>query len=79
MAGRPKKPLSLAEFGFSEEMVEQIDDLREGYAGAPAHRVIAEALQHFFNGKGIDAEPEVKRRYLAAREKRTAAKRAPNS
>jgi hypothetical protein len=73
--GRKKKPLSLAAFGFSEDMVEHIEDLCEGYAGAPPHRAITEALRHFINNKGIEAEPEVQRRYLEAREKRQAAKR----
>jgi hypothetical protein len=75
-AGRKKKLPSLADFGFSQEMIELIEDLREGYAGAPAHRAISEALRHFFNNKGIDAEPEVKRRYSEARDRRLAAKRA---
>lgn len=74
-AGRKKQPPTLAAFGFSEDLIEHIEDLCEGYAGAPAHRAITEALRHFFNNKGIEAEPEVRRRYLEARERRQAAKR----
>jgi len=51
--------------------------LCEAYALAPPHGALTVALQHFFNHKGIDAEPEVERRYLAARERRQAAKSAP--
>lgn len=76
--GRKKKPPSLEAFGFSEDMIEQIEDLCEGYAGAPAHRAVTEALRHFFNNQGIEAEPEVHRRYREARARRSAAKRAPN-
>jgi len=77
-AGRKKKLPSLADFGFSQDLIERIEDLCEGYAGAPAHRAVTEALRHFFNNKGIEAEPEVQRRYLEARERRQAAKRTPN-
>lgn len=75
--GRKKSPPALADFGFSQEAIEQIEDLQEGYIGAPAHRVIAEALRHFVDNRGIEAEPEVKRRYLEARERRRAAKSVP--
>lgn len=73
--GRKKSPPSLTAFGFSEDMIEHIEDLCEGYAGAPPHRAITEALRHFFNNKGIDAEPEVRRRYQESRQKRLSAKR----
>lgn len=66
------------DFGFSKDLIELIEDLSEGYAGAPVHRAISEALRHFLNDKGIGAEPEVKRRYLEAREKRQIDKRASN-
>jgi hypothetical protein len=77
--GRKKKPPSLALFGFSDDMVEHIEDLCEGYVGAPPHRALTEALRHFFNNKGIEAEPEVQRRYLEARARREAAKRTPTN
>jgi len=77
-AGRKKKLPSLSDFGFSQDLIEHIEDLCEGYAGAPAHRAVTEALRHFFNNKGIEAEPEVQRRYLEAREKRQTVKRTPN-
>lgn len=72
---RPKKPPSLKDFGLSEDLIARIQDLREGYIGAPEERVIAQALEHFLDGKGIDVEPEVKRRYLEARQQRLTAKR----
>jgi len=76
--GRKKKPLNLTDFGFSQDLIEHIEDLCEGYGGAPPNRVMALALGHFFNGNGIDVEPEVKKRYLAERERRKAAKSAPS-
>lgn len=72
--GRKKQPPSLADFGFSQDLIEHIEDLREGYIGAPAHRAISEALRHFLDDKGIDAEPEVKRRYQEAQQARLSAK-----
>jgi hypothetical protein len=77
--GRKKKPLNLVDLGFSRDLIEHIEDLCEGgYVGAPPNRVMAVALGHFLNGNGIDVEPEVKKRYLAERERRKAAKAAPN-
>jgi hypothetical protein len=74
--GRPKKPPSLTAFGFSDDTIEQIQDLSEGWIGAPPHRVIAQALRHFINDKGISAEPEVQLRYNEARAKRQADKQS---
>jgi hypothetical protein len=77
MPGPAKKFPTCADLGFSKELTEQVDDLCEGgFGGAPPHRIIAIALGHFFNNNGIDVEPEVKRRYLEARTKREAARRA---
>jgi hypothetical protein len=76
--GRKKQLPSLADFGFSQDLIERIEDLREGYVGAPAHRAISEALRHFLDDKGIGTEPEVRRRYLEARDKRQADKRESN-
>lgn len=70
MPGPEKKFPTCADLGFSEELTEHVKDLCEGYGGAPQHRAIALALGHFFNNKGIEAEPEVRKRYLEAREKR---------
>jgi len=75
--GRKKQLPSLADFGFSPDLIEHIEDLCEGYAGAPPHRAVGEALRHFLNGRGIGAEPEVQRRYSEARNKRQADKRTP--
>jgi hypothetical protein len=66
---RRKKPPTLAEFGLPPELLARVQDLREGFLGAPENRVVAHALE-FYLTKGIDTEPEVKRRCDEAREKR---------
>jgi hypothetical protein len=71
---RPKKQLSLAEFGLSQNLIGQIEDLQEAFLGAPQHRVIAFALEWYF-ARGIDAEPELKRRYEEAQRARMSAKK----
>ena len=55
------------------ELVEDFTDFREGYFGAPEVRVLAEAIKLFMADR-LSAEPEVKKRYEAAREKRLGAK-----
>ena len=70
---RPKKNFSLADFGLHENLIGQILDLREAFLGAPEHRVVAHALEWYLT-KGINAEPELKRRYEEAQRKRLEAK-----
>jgi hypothetical protein len=70
---RPSKGSRLKLLGFEEELIERIQDFREGYFGAPEYRIVAEALEHFMRDR-LEAEPEVRRRYEAAREARLAAK-----
>jgi hypothetical protein len=61
--------LRLVQLGLEQELADRFTDFREGYLGAPEHRVVAEALEYFMADRLI-AEPEVKRRYEAAREMR---------
>ena len=63
----------LVQLGVDKELVDRFTDFREGYLGAPEHRVLAEAMEQFMADR-LAAEPEVKRRYDAAREKRLGAK-----
>ncbi len=70
---RPSKGSRLKLLGFDEELIERIQDFREGYFGAPEYRIVAEALEHFMRDR-LEAEPEVRRRYEAARQARLAAK-----
>jgi len=70
---RPKKSVSLSDFGLNQNLIGQIQDLREAFLGAPEHRVIAHVLEWYFT-RGIDAEPELKRRYDEAQKARMAAK-----
>ena len=70
---RTKKPKSLSEFGLTRNLIDQIEDLREAFLGAPQHRVVAFVLEWYFTN-GIDAEPELKRRYEEAQKARMSAK-----
>ena len=70
---RPSKGSRLKLLGVEEELIERIQDFREGYFGAPEYRIVAEALEHFMRDR-LEAEPEVRRRYEAARQARLAAK-----
>jgi hypothetical protein len=70
---RPSKGSRLKLLGFDEELIERIQDFREGYFGAPEYRIVAEALEHFMRDR-LEAEPEVRRRYEAARKARLRAK-----
>ena len=70
---RPSKGSRLKLLGFDEELIERVQDFREGYFGAPEYRIIAEALEHFMRDR-LEAEPEVRRRYEDARKARLAAK-----
>jgi hypothetical protein len=70
---RPSKGSRLKLLGFDEELIERVQDFREGYFGAPEYRIVAEALEHFMRDR-LEAEPEVRRRYEAARQARLTAK-----
>ena len=70
---RPSKGSRLKLLGFDEELIERVQDFREGYFGAPEYRIVAEALEHFMRDR-LEAEPEVRRRYEEARKARLAAK-----
>jgi hypothetical protein len=70
---RTKKPVSLSEYGLDQNLIGQIHDLREAFLGAPEYRAVAHALEWFFK-YGIDADPELKRRYEEAQKARTSAK-----
>ena len=70
---RPSKGSRLKLLGFEEELIERIQDFREGYFGAPEYRIVAEALEHFMRDR-LEAEPEVRRRYEEARKARLAMK-----
>jgi hypothetical protein len=70
---RPSKGSRLKLLGFDEELIERVQDFREGYFGAPEYRIVAEAIEHFMRDR-LEAEPEVRRRYEQARQARLAAK-----
>jgi hypothetical protein len=63
----------LIQLKLDPELVEDFTDFREGYLGAPEYRVLAEAIKYYMADR-LAAEPEVKRRYEAAREKRLGTK-----
>lgn len=59
----------LRQLGLEPELVNRFLDFCEGYEGAPAHRLIARALEAYMLER-YDTEPEVKRRAEAARRTR---------
>ncbi len=59
--------------GMDSELVDDFTDFREGYFGAPEVRILAEAIKLFMADR-LRAEPLVRERYEAAREKRHGAK-----
>ncbi|WP_316178054.1 hypothetical protein [Bradyrhizobium sp. SZCCHNRI1009] len=63
----------LIQLGLDKELVDDFTDFREGYLGAPEHRVLAEAIKLFMADR-LNAEPEVKKRYEIARERRRGSK-----
>jgi hypothetical protein len=66
---RPGSGSRLSQLGWPDELVERFTDFREGYLGAPEGRVLAEAVEYFMADRFL-AEPEVKRRYEEARQRR---------
>lgn len=64
---RKKRLPTLSDLGFTPEFIGKIEDLSEGFIGAPSHRVIAQAVDFYLTNC---PEPEVKRRYEEARLKR---------
>jgi hypothetical protein len=66
---RQSKGSRLAVLGLDAELIERVQDFREGYFGAPEYRIIAEALEYFIADR-LNAEPEVRRRYEEARARR---------
>lgn len=59
----------LRQIGLESELVNRFLDFCEGYEGAPAHRLIARALEAYMIER-YNAEPEVKRRADDARRSR---------
>ena len=70
---RPSKGSRLKLLGLDEELIDRVQDFREGYFGAPEYRILAEALEHYMADR-LEAEPEVRRRYEKARNARLAAR-----
>ena len=56
----------LRQIGLEPELVNRFLDFCEGYEGAPAHRLIARALEAYMIER-YNVEPEVKRRADDAR------------
>lgn len=63
------KGTRLKQIGVDDEIVERLIDFREAYWEASEVRIIQEALTDFMD-KWLDAEPERRKRYEAARNRR---------
>ncbi len=71
--GQTQNRPTLADFGFNPETIDEIEDLREAWEGAPAHRVLARALK-FYLEKGIDEELTIKELYEQSKQRRRSKK-----
>lgn len=71
---RPKSVPTLADLKFPADVIDEIEDLREGFIGAPAHRVLEHVLR-FYLKNGIGEEPQVKQRYEESKERRRAGRK----
>ena len=66
---RPSKGSRLKLLGFSEDLIERMQDFREAYLDANESTILAEALKVFIKAQ-VDNNPDIKRRYEAARKRR---------
>lgn len=64
--GKSPTGAKLRQIGLEAELVNRFLDFCEGYEGAPAHRLVARALEAYMIER-YQAEPEVRRRAEAAR------------
>jgi hypothetical protein len=66
---RPSKGSRLKLLGFDHDLIERMQDFREAYLLANESTIIAEALSAFIDSQ-ITNNPDIKRRYDAARRRR---------
>ena len=66
---RPSKGSRLKLLGFDQDLIERMQDFREAYLDANESAVLAEALRVFIVDQTKN-NPDVKRRYEAARRRR---------
>jgi hypothetical protein len=66
--GKRFKGARLVQWGLSAEIVARFCDFCEAKDGAPAHRLMANALESYMNA----ADEDVKKRMMKARKKRIA-------
>lgn len=55
--------------GFDQDLIERIEDFREACLNANEGTVLAEAVRTFMDDQ-VNGNPDVKRRYTAARRRR---------
>jgi hypothetical protein len=55
--------------GFDQDLIERMQDFREAYLDANESTILAEALDAFIRQQTKD-NPDIKRRYRAARQRR---------
>jgi hypothetical protein len=66
---RPSKGSRLRLLGFDRDLIERMQDFREAYLDPNESTVLAEALRVFIKAQ-VDNNPDIKRRYEAARKRR---------
>jgi hypothetical protein len=55
--------------GFDQDLIERLQDFREAYLDANENTVLAEAVRTFIDNQ-VDDNPDIRRRYTAARRRR---------
>ena len=66
---RPSKGSRLKLIGFDSDLIERFQDFREAYLDANENTILAEAVRDFISTQ-VKRNPDVERRYLAARQRR---------
>ena len=66
---RPSKGTRLKQLGFDQDLIERMDDFREAYLQGAEGMILAEAFRLFIEDQ-IGRNPDIKRRYVAARKRR---------
>ena len=66
---RPSKGSRLKLLGFDQDLIERVHDFREAYLDANENTVIAEAVRDFIAAQ-VANNPDIRRRFLAARKRR---------
>jgi hypothetical protein len=66
---RPSKGSRLKMLGFDQDLIDRVQDFREAYLDAKEGQILAEAVDAFIRQQ-TKRNPDIRRKYLAARKRR---------